>query len=116
MSMFFEREWKSCRKMTGERRTITGKRASRSKKAREYEMTDEEMNRTIEELCNSKAEEFRLIGYEQVTGREVWECVSDKYHKHGQPALHQIVNDILSLKVTRFMNFMTLNAFRGARF
>ncbi len=31
-------------------------------------MADEELSRMIEELCNSKAEEFRLIGYEHVTG------------------------------------------------
>ncbi|CAM4131270.1 post-transcriptional regulator [Paenibacillus alkaliterrae] len=79
-------------------------------------MEDEELNRVIEELCESKAEEFRLIGYEQVTGKEVWECVNEKYIKKGQPELHEIVNDILSLKVTRFMNFMTLSAYKGTQF
>ncbi|WP_246042234.1 post-transcriptional regulator [Cohnella pontilimi] len=77
------------------------------------EMTDEQMNRMIEELCDSKAEEFRLIGYERVTGADVWECVSDKYHKKGMPPLYEVVNDILSLKVTQFMNFITLNMYRG---
>ncbi|GGG19998.1 post-transcriptional regulator [Paenibacillus abyssi] len=79
-------------------------------------MTEEELNQIIESLCESKAEEFRMFGYEHVTGKEIWECVSDKYHKNGQPALHQMVNDILSLKVTKFMNFMTLSAFRGTHF
>ncbi|HTG70006.1 MAG TPA: post-transcriptional regulator [Candidatus Udaeobacter sp.] len=76
-------------------------------------MTDEELSRMIEELCNSKAEEFHLIGYEHVTGQEVWECVSEKYIKTGQPELHEIVNDILSLKVMKFMNFMTISAYKG---
>lgn len=79
-------------------------------------MTDEEFNRMVESLCESKAEEFRLIGYEHVEAVDVWNCVSEKYAKHGQPALHAIVNDILSLKVTTFMNQMTLNAYRGSRF
>ncbi|WP_258881649.1 post-transcriptional regulator [Paenibacillus sp. sptzw28] len=79
-------------------------------------MTTEEWNATIESLCDSKAAEFRLVGYEHVTGKEIWECVSDKYAKTGEPAMHQVVNDILSLKVTRFMNFMTLNAYRGTHF
>lgn len=79
-------------------------------------MTEDELNAMIEDLCESKAEEFRLLGYENVTGLDIWECVSEPYHKTGQPALHQIVNDILSLKVTQFMNYMTLNAYRGARF
>ncbi|MGO4373261.1 post-transcriptional regulator [Paenibacillus sp. 2TAB19] len=76
----------------------------------------EELSVMIEELCNSKAEEFRLIGYEHVTGKEVWECVNAKYVKKGQPELHQLVNDILSLKVTQFMNYMTLSAFKGTPF
>ncbi|KIL37050.1 hypothetical protein SD71_04070 [Cohnella kolymensis] len=76
-------------------------------------MTETEMNEMIEQLCLSKAEEFRMIGYEQVTGADVWECVSDKYHKKGTPPLYQVVNDILSLKVTQFMNFITLSMYRG---
>ncbi|RIE00593.1 hypothetical protein D3H35_27730 [Cohnella faecalis] len=71
------------------------------------------MNKTIESLCESKAEEFKLIGYDHVSGADVWECVSDKYHVKGTPALHVIVNDILSLKVNQFMNFITLNMYRG---
>lgn len=76
-------------------------------------MTEVEMNETIEQLCHSKAEEFHMIGYEHVTGADVWECVSDKYHKKGTPPLYELVNDILSLKVTQFMNFITLSMYRG---
>lgn len=74
---------------------------------------DEELNGLIENLCKSKAEEFRMLGYEHVTGQDIWECVSDKYQKTGVPALHKIVNDILSLKTTQFMNWMTLQVYRG---
>ncbi|WP_010498689.1 post-transcriptional regulator [Paenibacillus elgii] len=77
-------------------------------------MNDEELSRVIEEICRSKAEEFRMIGYEQVTGEEIWECVSDKYHKTGVPPLHRIVNDILSLKATQFMNWMTMSIYKNA--
>ncbi|WP_342780010.1 post-transcriptional regulator [Cohnella terricola] len=76
-------------------------------------LSEFELNETIAQLCQSKAEEFRLIGYEQVTGPDVWECVSDKYHKKGTPPLYEVVNDILSLKVTQFMNFITLSMYRG---
>ncbi|WP_164779443.1 post-transcriptional regulator [Paenibacillus kobensis] len=79
-------------------------------------MMDEELERVVQSLCESKAEEFRLIGYEHVEAEEIWSCVSSKYQKNGQPALHAIVNDILSLKVTTFMNQMTLDAYRGSRF
>lgn len=73
---------------------------------------DEDLNRVIEDLCRSKAQEFRMLGYEHVTGQEIWECVSDKYKKTGIPPLHRIVNDILSLKVTQFMNWMTMSIYK----
>nr|WP_284644817.1 post-transcriptional regulator [Paenibacillus chinjuensis] len=75
-------------------------------------MSDEELNRTMEEICLSKAQEFRMLGYEQVSGMDIWECVSDKYHKTGMPPLHRVVNDILSLKVTQFMNWMTISMYK----
>ena len=78
------------------------------------ELSEEALNRVVEDLCYSKAEEFSLLGYENVTGKEVWDCVSDKYKK-GMPQLHQIVNDILSLKATQYMNWLTMNVvYRGA--
>lgn len=79
------------------------------------ELSEADLNRMIEELCESKAEEFRLLGYEQVSGADIWACVSDSYRKTGMPPLHAVVNDILSLKVTRFMNFITLSLYRGER-
>lgn len=78
-------------------------------------MSDEELSEVIEDICRSKAEEFRMLGYEQVTGKDVWECVSDKYRKTGIPSLHRIVNDILSLKATQFMNWMTMSIYKDAR-
>ncbi|WP_205690220.1 post-transcriptional regulator [Chengkuizengella sediminis] len=75
-------------------------------------LDEQELSRTIEELCLSKAEEFRMLGYNHVTGHEIWQCISKKYHKDGIPNLHKIVNDILTLKVTNFMNWLTMNAYK----
>lgn len=77
------------------------------------DLTDEEISKVIEELCQSKATEFRMLGYDHVTPQEIWECVNDRYAKTGVPRLHQVVNDVLSLKVTQFMNWMTLTAYKG---
>ncbi|MNJ37579.1 Post-transcriptional regulator ComN [compost metagenome] len=76
-------------------------------------LTDEELDQAIIGLCQSKAEEFRLIGYEYITADEVWECVSSKYKKQQLPRTHQLVNDILSLKATQIMNYLTLSVYRG---
>ncbi|MFV9510925.1 post-transcriptional regulator [Tepidibacillus sp. LV47] len=66
----------------------------------------------LEALCQSKAEEFHLMGYKGITAKEIWQCVSEKY-QNEMPPLHRVVNDILSLKVTTFMNWLTLNAYKG---
>ncbi|MEW9700097.1 post-transcriptional regulator [Paenibacillus sp. SI8] len=79
-------------------------------------LSDLELNEIIESLCLSKVEEFIMLGYEHVSGKEIWDCVSEKYRKTGVPPLHQVVNDILSLKSTQFMNWMTLSAYKGAQF
>ncbi|OGX61732.1 MAG: hypothetical protein A2189_00835 [Paenibacillus sp. RIFOXYA1_FULL_44_5] len=74
------------------------------------------MNLMIEQLCVSKAEEFRMIGYDNVTGKEIWDFVSEQYMKTGYPALHRMVNDILTLKVNQYMNWLTLSAYKGTNF
>ncbi|MDP5272769.1 post-transcriptional regulator [Chengkuizengella sp. 2205SS18-9] len=78
----------------------------------DHELNEQELSQTIEELCLSKAEEFRMLGYDKVTGHEIWQCISEKYSKNGVPHLHKIVNDILTLKVTAFMNWLTMNAYK----
>lgn len=79
-------------------------------------LSEFELNEVIESLCLSKVDEFIMLGYEHVSGKDIWDCVSDKYRKTGVPPLHQIVNDILSLKSTQFMNWMTLSVYKGAQF
>lgn len=79
-------------------------------------MSDIELETVIQELCESKAEELRLLGYEHVEAAEVWSCVSSKYAKRGMPELHQLVSDILSLKPTQFMNFLMMSAYKGDSF
>lgn len=76
-----------------------------------HQWKDQELNEMIESLCISKAEEFRMLGYEHVTGQDIWNCVSGRYTEGKTPQLHEIVNDILSLKVVQFMNYMMVRAY-----
>lgn len=64
-----------------------------------------ELNEMIEKVCLSKAQEFHMIGYPQVTGADIWECVASKY-KRDLPPLHRLINDILTLKTTTFMTYV----------
>lgn len=84
--------------------------------AEDYDGIDsDELSHVIEELCMSKAEEFTLLGYEGITGKDIWDFLSEQYEKTGIPPLHRLINDILSLRVTTYMNWMTLNAYKGIR-
>lgn len=74
-------------------------------------LTEQELNEEIASVCNSKALELHMLGYEQVTGADVWNCVSSKYKK-GLPPLHRLINDILTLKAPQFMNWLLINAYK----
>lgn len=78
------------------------------------EWSQADLDREIEAMCRSKAEEFRLMGYEYVTGKEIWDCVSRNYAKEGTPPLHKLVSDIYSLKATSYMNYLTISAYKGS--
>ncbi len=77
----------------------------------ENDLFDRELTRQVEELCLSKAEEFKLIGYD-VSPENIWLCVSERYKKEIPP-LYQVVNDILSLKINKFMNWLMKEAWQG---
>lgn len=74
-------------------------------------LDEDELMVCIEDLCNSKADEFRMYGYEDVTGEQVWACVSESYRR-GWPRLNRLVNDIMSLKANRFMNWLMLSVYK----
>ncbi|GIP39230.1 hypothetical protein J31TS4_25100 [Paenibacillus sp. J31TS4] len=78
--------------------------------------TREELDVIIRNLCVIKKEEFAAFGYDHVEWEEIWHCVSSKYKKSGLPPLHKLVNDILTLKADQFMNWITLQAMKGASF
>lgn len=76
-------------------------------------MEENELSKQIEQLCNSKAEEFLLLGYKNISGKTIWECVSEKY-SDPLPEIHKIVNDILTLKATSYMNWITMKMYKSS--
>jgi len=74
-------------------------------------MDDQSVREMLDEICESKAEELRLLGYDTVTRAEIWDCVNAKYKE--TPALHQLVNDILSLRSTYLMHWLTMRAWKN---
>ncbi|OUQ86009.1 hypothetical protein B5G50_24080 [Brevibacillus brevis] len=63
-------------------------------------------------LCLSKAEEFALLGYDNVAPEDVWECVTNGYK--AMPPIHQLVNDILSLKPNKYMNYLMIQMYKNS--
>lgn len=76
------------------------------------EQRKQELFAELRGLCESKAEEFALLGYDNVKAEDVWECVSSSYKQI--PALHQVVNDILALKITKYMNWLMIQMYKNA--
>ncbi|MFY0543406.1 post-transcriptional regulator [Brevibacillus sp. H7] len=72
----------------------------------------QELFEEVRSLCESKAEEFAMLGYDNVKAEDVWECVSSAYKQ--VPAMHQLVNDILSLKVTKYMNWLMIQMYKNS--
>lgn len=62
-------------------------------------------------LCAGKVDEFRLLGYEEVTMDEVWSFVCAKM-KEDAP-IYQWVDFILCIRVMDFMNYQTIEAYKG---
>ncbi|GGE75347.1 post-transcriptional regulator [Priestia taiwanensis] len=66
----------------------------------------------LAEVIMSKVEEFHFLGYDRVTVEEIWDCLKKKKWKKYKEdkLLHQLVNDVLSLSPSEFMNYLTIEA------
>ncbi len=70
----------------------------------------------VEPALISKLEEFELFGYDKVTEAELWEFLTKKRWKrvNEERKLHEIVNDILSLNVSDYISYATIEAFKSS--
>ncbi|QOR65660.1 post-transcriptional regulator [Cytobacillus suaedae] len=70
----------------------------------------------VEPALISKLEEFELFGYDKVTEEELWEFLTKKRWKRAneERKLHEIVNDILSLNVSDYITYATIEAFKSS--
>lgn len=66
-------------------------------------------------VIDSKVEEFRVLGYDRVTTKDVWECLKvKKWRKVDQELkLFQLVNDVLSLSTSDYMTYLTMQAYKS---
>jgi hypothetical protein len=66
----------------------------------------------------SKLEEFRLLGYKEVSETVLWEfLVRKKWKKVKEDIrLYEIIDDILSVKVSDYLSFTTIETYKNNDF
>lgn len=67
----------------------------------------------IQPVLKSKLHEFKLLGYPNISQKDIWNCLVEKVWK-GNPKkrLHEIVSDIFHLSLNTYMNYETINAYQ----
>jgi Post-transcriptional regulator len=66
----------------------------------------------------SKLEEFRLLGYNEVSESGLWGFLTRKKWKKVKEdiRIYEIIDDILCVKVSDYINFTTIDAYRNNEF
>lgn len=79
----------------------------------EREMTVKQWKEKLTPVLNSKTNEFLMMGYSQASNDDIWNCLEKRVWK-GNPTkrLHEIVQDILHLSSSIYMNYLTINAYQ----
>lgn len=71
----------------------------------------EEWKPYIQPALTSKKNELKLVGYQEVTEEEIWNCVTDQVWKGQQDKrLYQVIADIFHLPANTYMNYIRLGA------
>jgi hypothetical protein len=86
----------------------------------EKEKMEKEKQKELRELLmpalQCKYDEFRMLGYKQVTMEQIWECLLQKKWKNGEERkLYELVSDILSLQIGEYMSFITMQSYKEQR-
>ncbi len=78
----------------------------------DVELSDAQLSGFLTDICTNKAEEFRWLGYSGIRAADVWMCLQERYAKDGLPSLHVLVEDIISLQVTEYMDWRRLALYK----
>ncbi len=72
-----------------------------------------EWRNKVKPVLDSKRKEFFIIGYSKTTNDDIWDCLVDRIWE-GNPnkRLHEVVQDILHLTSSVYMNYLTLSTYQ----
>ncbi|WP_252311630.1 post-transcriptional regulator [Sinobaca sp. H24] len=66
----------------------------------------------VQPALQSKKEEFHMLGYINVTEETIWEYLLENERTWKKRVhLHKVVQDILHLKMSDYMNRLTINSY-----
>ncbi|RHW40608.1 post-transcriptional regulator [Neobacillus notoginsengisoli] len=73
---------------------------------------------TLAPFLQSKLEEFRLLGNNSISGEDLWGyLIHKKWRKvKEEKQLHQIVQDVLSVKMSDFISYATIETYKESPF
>jgi hypothetical protein len=72
----------------------------------------------VEPALLSKLEEFQMLGYDSVSEDGLWDFLTRKKWKKvkDEKKLYEIVDDILSVKVSDFISYTTIETYKNNDF
>lgn len=72
----------------------------------------------VEPALISKLEEFRLLGYKEVSESSLWDFLTRKKWKKAKEEIriYEIIDDILSVKVSDYISFTTIDTYKNHDF
>jgi len=76
----------------------------------EHYQTVNEWKERLAPVLQSKAEEFRLMGYPKADREEIWDCLMKKvWTGNPKKRLYEVVAEVYQLKTNVYLSYLTHN-------
>jgi len=70
-----------------------------------------EWKEMIEPALDVKVEEFHLMGYDQATSEDIWNCLLKKiWNGNPKKRIYEVIADIFHLKTNVYLSYLTVEA------
>lgn len=78
----------------------------------------ESIRSQVKPALQSKLEEFRLLGYDSIDEAGIWEFLLKKKWKKAKAEIkiYEVIQDILSIRVSDYISFATIEALKDTEF
>ncbi|MBT2656797.1 MULTISPECIES: post-transcriptional regulator [Bacillaceae] len=79
---------------------------------------NEDFRTQVQPALKSKLEEFRLLGVDSVREQGLWEFLVKKKWKKvkHEMKLYEMIQDILSVRVSDYLNYVTIESYKTSEF